>query len=279
MSQGNFPTEKREIDIYNYIKSIWISVVNLNFDKIFQCEYFIKDKDMYIVIQICRCWVCLSWVQILRCISPSFSILLFQCPLPECKGKGAKVHSLTQKMEPLCLHNYLLHKAGLLPENKTSEESPREVNRIATINQVVKHIKEKLPSATSPMKSNFVRESNQFIDSLLNKKDIDKELKKYIRNRCERCDNELVSWTHKTKDSYLISFGRVKQIRMNIMICRKCNVLSYGELLSKGLIPIHNKVPSILWKTWWMDILSKFGSINNGVPGGRIAILLLRWTT
>ena len=110
------------------------------------------------------------------------------------------MHSLTKKEEPLCLHTYLIIKAGLETKAKDVRVAAHEVNRDATVLHVANMIKEHFPTATSD-RSDFLKNNKKFIDSVCKASDISKELLKYAFKQCPNCSGNLDKWQHKTKGS------------------------------------------------------------------------------
>ena len=49
------------------------------------------------------------------------------------------------------------------------------------------------------------------------------------------------NWHHKAKDSYILSLGEMKKVKMNVKFCANCNALFYPELYQFGMVPVHNK--------------------------------------
>ena len=105
------------------------------------------------------------------------------------------------KSERLCLHNYLTIKAGLEQEESRESEVQFEIDREETINNVVKNVTEKLPSATADI-ADYLKRNKQFVDTLCGKSDINKELEKYSASQCPKCKVTVINWPHKTKDSF-----------------------------------------------------------------------------
>ena len=167
-----------------------------------------------------------------------------QCQAKECQGRGSKVHTLTRKSQSLCIHTFLVFKAGLMPEENIDNvsEPSHEVNRRSTIDEVVKYVKLHLPTAMSEERNNFIKISKKFMDNLLESEDINSEIEKHYPTECTLCRSSLLPWTHKTKTSYLISFCAIREIKMNPRICPECKVLFYPNLYSWGILPLHNKV-------------------------------------
>ena len=44
------------------------------------------------------------------------------------------------------------------------------------------------------------------------------------------------------EDSYLVSLGEVKRIKVHANFCSDCEVIVYYNLYAEGCIPVHNKV-------------------------------------
>jgi hypothetical protein len=152
------------------------------------------------------------------------------------------VHSLTKKSERLCLHNYLILKAGLAKESNTdSVNTTHEVDRQSTVENVIKCITNNFPTATSDSTA-FLKKNKMFVDDLCKLKDISSKLNKYLDKQCPICTRQLVTWPHKTKDSYLITLGEVKKIKIGAQFCTTCKLLSYYNLYGVGFVPVHNKV-------------------------------------
>ena len=159
-----------------------------------------------------------------------------------CHANKSKVHSLTRKSEPLCIHNYLIVKAGLRSEEPTKSDDPvHEVDRRATVCEVMKLIKQNFPTATENP-TEFLKVNKEFIERLCKASDINSELLKYRKDQCPICQQKTEKWHHKTKESYLISLGEVKKIQIETQYCKMCKLLIYYDLYSFGCFPVHNKV-------------------------------------
>lgn len=168
-------------------------------------------------------------------------IIIFQCPEKKCNAGGSRVHSLTLKSNRLCLHAYLIIKAGLTQENQKEVVEPRrEFNRGSTIDLVLDLIMEYLPTATED-NSDFLHSNKNFVDQLCKKTDISAELTKYVPRVCPKCSGYLMLWKHKTKNSFIVSLGDIKKVKIPVKHCVKCNLLLYPQLYDVGLIPLHNK--------------------------------------
>ena len=167
---------------------------------------------------------------------------LFQCPEKVCRERSSsKAHSLTKQSEPLCLHTYLILKAGLKNDQDTTVVSKHEVDRNLTVKGVVQLIRSEFPTATSDGRT-FLKANKSFIQKLCQKKDISSELKKHSVKKCPNCSQNLVKWHHKTKDSYIITLSEIKKITIDVQFFNGCKSLSYYDLYSYGLVPVNNKV-------------------------------------
>ena len=83
-----------------------------------------------------------------------------------CQAGGTRVHSLTKKSDPLCLHTYLIFKAGLESgKPKSPVAALHEIDRNATVLEVTRLIKEHFPTATSDCRQ-FLKKNKKFIESL-----------------------------------------------------------------------------------------------------------------
>ena len=151
------------------------------------------------------------------------------------------MHCLTKKNERLCIHTYLILKAGLSMEKSVDIKMAHEVERLATVEAVIKCVIASFPSATSDCRK-FLENNKKFIDKLCLSKDIKSLLNKYVEKTCPRCKKDLVNWPHKTKTSYLISLAEIKRLKIETQFCKDCKVLVYYNLYDFGLVPVNNKV-------------------------------------
>ena len=115
-----------------------------------------------------------------------------------------------------------------------------EVDRVETINYLVKKVIGTFPSATGDLAS-FLKANKKFIDRLLKMSNISSELEKHCEKMCPKCKDPVLTWSHKTKDSFLVTSGELKKINVTVKTCSKCKILIYADLLSFGLVPVHNK--------------------------------------
>ena len=164
----------------------------------------------------------------------------FQCPEKKCQAGGSRVHSLTQKSNPLCLHTYLILKAGISEKNIEKSAQVHEIDRECTVDLVTNSVLEHFPSATEDH-TDFLKVNKQFLEQLFKMKDISAELTRHCVKKCPTCSGNVVSWSHKTKESFLISLGDIKKVRIPVKQCQKCRVLLYPNIYNVGLIALHNK--------------------------------------
>ena len=134
-------------------------------------------------------------------------------------------------------------KAGLVSDKPADTVAqPHEVDRRATVQEVIKLVKQHFPTATENQ-SDFLKVNKNFIDNLCRVEDVNSELLKHSIKQCPLCLNSaLEKWHHKTKVSYLISLAEVKRIRVEPRFCKSCKLILYYDLYSFGCFPIHNKV-------------------------------------
>ena len=70
----------------------------------------------------------------------------------------------------------------------------------------------------------------------------EKALNHYLPTKCDLCHEELSTWPHKTKDTYLLTMCDITSIKLESQYCKKCNVIMYNDTYCFGLLPVHNKV-------------------------------------
>ena len=164
-----------------------------------------------------------------------------------CQAGGTRVHSLTKKSHSLCLHTYLIFKAGLESRAaKSTADAPHEIDRQATVLEVTRLIKEHFPTASSDCRQ-FLKNNKKFIEKLCKVKNMNIELLKYSEEKCPTCNSDLEKWKHKTKVSYLISLAEVKKIQVEAKFCSNCKIMLYYNLYAVGCVPVHNKVRKEDW--------------------------------
>ena len=144
----------------------------------------------------------------------------------------------------MCIHNYLIVKAGLESVAENTESPLFEVDRRATVLEVIRLIKQNYPTATENARK-FLKVNKEFIDSLCKAPNMNSELLKYRTEQCPICKNALQKWHHKTKESYLISLSEIKKIKVQTQYCKMCKLLVYYDLYSFGCFPVHNKVRAL----------------------------------
>ena len=152
------------------------------------------------------------------------------------------MRSLTNKSERLCVHNYLMTKAGLDKPKDLNPSTPnQEVNRYATVDDVIKNVKAHFPTASFDQ-STFLQKNKQFVSELDKVKNLATELSKYLVEKCPNCDKQLVKWAHKTKESYLLTLCEIKKVKLEARFCPSCKLLVYYNLYEVGFVPVNNKV-------------------------------------
>ena len=149
------------------------------------------------------------------------------------------------KSHKICLHSFLVIAAGLNSENvKSQTNANHEFDRQTTVDLLVDLIIENFPTATTDP-STFLKVNKNFVEQLFKKKDLSAELSKYSYSECPKCSDKLRKWSHKTKESFLVSLGDIKKVTVSVNQCQKCNILLYPHLYNVGLIPLHNKASDL----------------------------------
>ena len=106
---------------------------------------------------------------------------------------------------------------------------------------MIKRIKSEFPTATADQ-TKFLQKNKQFVTTLHKMRNSSKDLDKFFDKTCPICEEKLVKWPHKTKDSYVISLCEIMKIKYEARFCTRCKFLSYFDLYRVGLVPVHNKV-------------------------------------
>ena len=173
---------------------------------------------------------------------PTLSNQSFQCPERKCLAGGSRVRNLVDKSQKICIHTSLVLKSGQSSEKgkKSDKKVNYEFDRAQTVDAVTELILEHIPSATSDPRT-FLKLNKDFVAKLCNKNDLSGELFKHCKSDCPRCSDKLSRYTHKTKESFLLSLGDIKKVTIPVKHCDKCNILVYPYLYQFGLIPLHNK--------------------------------------
>ena len=157
------------------------------------------------------------------------------------------MHCLILEGEKLCIHSYLIIKANIEVEANKDSEVNFEFDRDKTVDNVVKNVTDKFPSAMGDV-ATFLQKNKAFVDHLC-KVDINAELAKYSANECPLCHANVIDWPHKTKESFLVTIGELKSVVISVKKCPECNILLYLDLFEFGIVPLHNK--------------ANFGFLNN----------------
>jgi hypothetical protein len=158
------------------------------------------------------------------------------CPLSTCKEKKSKLHTLTSKSRPLCLHTllaYAVKKPGPGTENTQIDErgEPKttvpKINRELSINEVVSQIQENFPCMTS-IESDFLAKSRKFTEKLLRNSNKNQVLKDHTAKKCKFCsETVLMDWPFRAKKAFLLSMGHLAKIEVTLKVCPKCRRAFY----------------------------------------------------
>ena len=159
-----------------------------------------------------------------------------KCPLTTCKEKKSKLHTLTQKDNPLCIHtiltNYISGKGVSTPARSASNPvkgtvppppspPPRsfstavpptgkkvkhpKLNRELTVKEVIQNIQHHFPTLSQLDSTSFVHESRIFVEQLISSNNINKIVQEHSRKQCTVCtDTILEEWGFKPKQSFIL---------------------------------------------------------------------------
>ena len=160
-----------------------------------------------------------------------------KCPLSTCKEKKSKLHTLTQKDNPLCIHtiltNYISGKEVSTPVRSESTPvkgtvspsppppPPRssstavpptgkkvkhpKLNRELTVKEMIKNIQHHFPTLSQLDSTSFVHQSRMFVEQLISSKNINEIVQEHSRKQCTVCsDSVLEEWQFKPKQSFIL---------------------------------------------------------------------------
>ena len=163
------------------------------------------------------------------------------CHLNSCKEKKSKLHTLTSKDQPLCLHTILAHavknpssistnthsdKVSVKKVNKEKISVPK-INRELSINEVVSQIKDHFPSMTS-IRSDFLSQSRTFTEKLFRSPNKNQVIKDHTAKYCKFCtETLLLDWPFQAKKAFLFSMGHMATIEVPLKVCPKCRRAFY----------------------------------------------------
>ena len=156
-----------------------------------------------------------------------------KCPLTTCREKKSKLHTLTKKQAPLCIHTVLTnHISGKQastpartsstpvtgtspspptrsfstpgPSRKKKSKNPK-INRDLTLKEVIDQVSKHFPTLTQVELPSFVRQSRVFVEELVSNKNISQIIKERSRKNCISCtESTLEDWPFKPKQAYLL---------------------------------------------------------------------------
>ena len=68
-------------------------------------------------------------------------------------------------------------------------------------------------------------------------------LHEHLPTSCDGCHRQetLREWPHLAKRPFLLSVGHLKEIELPVLICSSCDTANYPNLITYGVLPIHNK--------------------------------------
>ena len=182
-------------------------------------------------------------------------ILNKQCLLSKCKEKKSKIHSLSKKDQPLCLHTFLIHAQAQGQTDQTSSQCSSakkpptpKLNRDLTVDFVISKIIENFPTMTKVESSKFVTKSRSYVEKLVLDKDINRKILEKCPSVCAVCPNGVLEdWQFKASKAFLISVGHLLQIEIPVKFCRSCKRVYYPGILNLVKQPTTASTVNILY--------------------------------
>ena len=162
------------------------------------------------------------------------------CPLSKCKQIKSKLHTLTKKEQPLCIHTILVLSAVQVEgsskgneQSSTKKVSIPKLDRDITTKIVMNQISEHFPSLTKMESTGFVKKSRRYIEKLFASKSVINEtILKLTPTWCTSCPgSQLEDWPFKPKQSFLFSLGHLIKIEIPLKFCRSCRAVFYPGIV------------------------------------------------
>jgi hypothetical protein len=171
-----------------------------------------------------------------------------KCLLAKCKEKKSKLHTLTKKEAPICLHTVLIHSMDALKPSSSTALVPSSSNAMATSSSnapktkkhypklnrelstkvVMDKISEHFPTMTKMESTGFVKKSRRYVEKLVSSKNINQTIMGCSRNFCTSCQETILEdWPFKPKQAFLLSLGHMVKIEIPVKFCRKCRRIFY----------------------------------------------------
>ena len=160
----------------------------------------------------------------------------------------------------------ILFPVRFLTPNREDEPRPKKkpehyIDYHLTVQTIMGKIKSKFPSSFKSLReSDFVKNSRSFVDSLLSSPEKLSQVLETLPYMCEFCDIPLENWIHKEAKSFLITLGHIREVKVNVKICKSCRRSYYPDFYENGILFVHNKF--MLTIEAILDILNNLK--NNG---------------
>lgn len=167
-----------------------------------------------------------------------------KCPLTSCKESKSKLHTLSKKETPICLHTVLIHsleaQSQSSPSSSSSASLPSaetgvkktiknpKINRDLTTKVVMDKISQHFPTMTEMESSGFITRSRTDVEKLVSSKSVQETILKCTRKVCTSChESVLEDWPFRPKQAFLLSLGHLVKVEIPVKLCRKCRRIFY----------------------------------------------------
>ena len=194
-----------------------------------------------------------------QCLSGLIHIDLnrMKCPIQKCASLS-KSHHLV-KADQMCIH-ILLCKLIFTQNKENVQEQPREnipqFDKQKTVLNFIEELMNSVPSPLEPEKEqNFLQKSYKVQMELLNTKD----LSKYDCKFCNYCGAQNVGRNKRPGNCFLVTPGFIIEITIRTLLCKKCNIVYYPQVIQEGLVPISDKLI-----VSWSYIVDGRNQLQNG---------------
>ena len=151
-----------------------------------------------------------------------------KCPLGSCREKRSKLHTLTKKEQPICLHTILCHSVEeSSPKSSAVKTKVPKIDRDLSVSFVMNRIREQFPGMGSVQLDEFLKKSRKYLEKLVKNPSKSEIIAEMTPKECKFCQTPLLDWPFKAKQAFLLSMGHISEIEIVIRVCPKCKRVFY----------------------------------------------------
>ena len=127
-------------------------------------------------------------------------------------------------------------------QTKPKKKPQHNIDYHLTVRTIMEKIRSKFPHSFKSLRiGDFVKNSRSFVDSLLSSPEKLRQVLETLPSICEFCDTALENWSYKEAKAFLITLGHIREVKINVKICKSCRRSFYPEFYENGILFVHNK--------------------------------------